>query len=145
MALVSYAAKRNRYVHMMSTVHYDESCDVSSSSAKPQAILDYNINKAGVDTMDKMLKTYTSKRTTRRWPLAMMYNLLDAAGLASFIICDEIDKNGPKRDKRRYFLKELCMQLVVPQIEERAERPEIRRFPIILDAMRACGVVSVLN
>lgn len=61
--LVSYAAKRNRYVHMMSTVHYDEYCDESSSSAKPQAILDYNVNKAGVDTMDNMLKTYTSKRT----------------------------------------------------------------------------------
>lgn len=36
------------------------------------------------------------------------------------------------------------MQLVMPQIEERAEGSEIRRFPIIVDAMRSRGVVSVL-
>lgn len=37
------------------------------------------------------------------------------------------------------------MQLVVPQIEKRAENPDIRRFPVIVDAMRVCGVVSVLR
>jgi len=49
-------------------------------------VLDYNASKAGVDTMDQMVRTYTSKRMTRRWPMVFFYNVLDVSALNAFII-----------------------------------------------------------
>ena len=53
--------------------------------------MDYNKNKAGVDTMDQMLGTYTCKRGTKRWPLAMFYYIVDVAALASFIAYNDLN------------------------------------------------------
>lgn len=84
-ALCSYVPKKNKAVIMLSTAHYKSEVD-GANKKKPFQILDYNDNKAGVDTMDQMLSGYSCKRGTKRWPLAMFYNILDVAGLASFIV-----------------------------------------------------------
>lgn len=104
------------------------------------AILDYNANKCGVDTMDQMLGTYTCKRATRRWPLALFYNMVDIAALASFIIYDELQTTNLS-DKRRSFIKALTIQLVMPNMEERASNVHITCYPQIRMAMESFGVV----
>ena len=42
--------------------------------------------------MDQMLGTYTCKRKSHRWPLALFYNMLDVMALADHIIY--ADKNS---------------------------------------------------
>lgn len=138
-SLCSYVPKKNTSVLLMSSMHY--TCDVDyNNKKKPMAILDYNAHKCGVDTMDQMLGTYTCKRSTKRWPLAMFYNMVDIAALAAFIIYDEMSP-GRKSDKRRAFLLLLTKQLAVPNIEERAKNSRITRYPKIRSAMEAFDVM----
>lgn len=49
-------------------------------------ILDYNANKGGIDTVDKMCKNYSVSRRTRRWPLVILFELLNIAGIKSQIL-----------------------------------------------------------
>ena len=58
---VSYCPKKGRIVVLLSTEHDTAEVD-NSEKAKPKIILDYNASKAAVDTMDQMVRTYTSKR-----------------------------------------------------------------------------------
>ena len=77
-------------------------------------VLDYNASKAGVDTMDKMDRTYTSKRMIRIWPMVLVYNLRDVSTLNAFIIWIHLNPNSMNGIlyKRRIFLTELGKQLV---------------------------------
>ena len=49
-------------------------------------ILDYYSTKAGVDTKDQMVHAYTAKRKTRRWPMAIFYNMPDIIALNACVI-----------------------------------------------------------
>ena len=85
-------------------------------------ILDYNASKGGVDTSDQMLRTYTCKRKTRRWPIAIFSNMLDISALNAYIIWTLInpDWNARKTHKRRLFLEELgkvCLQLSSTKVD----------------------------
>ncbi|XP_075162441.1 uncharacterized protein LOC142235097 isoform X1 [Haematobia irritans] len=118
-------------------MHY--TCLVDEQTEKPYAILYYNANKCGVDTMDQMLGTYSCKRATQRWPLAMFYNMVDVAALAAFTIYNEM-KPIKRSDRRRSFLLLLTKQLAVPNIEERALNNHITSYPRIRNAMEAFDV-----
>lgn len=131
--------KKNKAVNVLSTLHYTCGVDEQSEKRKPFAILDYNANKSGVDTMDQMLGTYTCKRSTKRWPLAMFYNMVDVAALAAFTIYNEM-KPIRRSDRRRSFLLLLTKQLAIPNIEERALNSRITAYPRIRNAMEAFDV-----
>ena len=69
--LVSYTPKTNKTVVLLSTMHNKEEINTDSEKKKPQMILDYNATKGAVDTFDKMVKSYTCARSTRRWPMRL--------------------------------------------------------------------------
>ena len=53
--MISYVRKKNKSVLLLSNVHH--SVDISNHvKQKPQVILDYNINKCGVDKLDQLIK-----------------------------------------------------------------------------------------
>lgn len=90
---------------------------------KPVIILDYNNTKGGVDTMDKMVKTYTCKRKTNRWPMTLFFNLIDVGCIAAFdLYAFKFPNWNLRTDKRRTFLRKLGEDLVQPQIVERLSR-----------------------
>lgn len=123
-SLCSYVPKKNRIVTLLSTMHTTINTD--GPKCKPEAIIYYNSTKGGVDSMDKMLTHYTTKRRTLRWPQAMFYNIIDVAALATYII---YSKNNPFTSKsshsRRTFLQDLGKQLAMPTIEERATNQKV--------------------
>lgn len=141
-SLCSYVPKKNRAVLLLSIMHYTCTVDNLSESKKPMVVLDYNANKSGVDTMDQMLGTYTCKRKTNRWTLALFYNMVDIAALAAFIIYNEL-KPEKKCDRRRTFIKLLTKQLAIPNIEDRAMNPHITKYPKIRNAIEAFDVKVV--
>lgn len=127
-ALCSYVPKKNKAVILLSTEHYTNNIAPTISKEdepgrperpnilkKPNQIIDYNYNKAGVDTMDQMVSYYSCKRGTNRWPLAMFCNMLDISGLAAFVIYSEM-VSVKQTDRRRRFQIELCNQLVLPHM-----------------------------
>lgn len=51
--LESYCPKKRKYVLLMTTLHRDTAVSTREDK-KPNAILDYNRNKGGVDNLDKV-------------------------------------------------------------------------------------------
>ncbi|XP_038854857.1 piggyBac transposable element-derived protein 4-like [Salvelinus namaycush] len=122
--LVSYLAKKNKNVLLLSTLHTE--ADISDRhDRKPAVILDYNCNKGGVDNLDKVVGTYSCRRMTARWPLVVFHNILDVSCYNAFVIWREIkpDWMPRKRNKRRVFLEQLGKALVKPLIQRRQHLP----------------------
>ena len=76
--IASYCSKTNRVVNMLSTMHSQPEIE-STLDQKSSIILFYNKTKGGVDTLDRMVRSYSTKRTTRRWPLVLFYNVIDVS------------------------------------------------------------------
>jgi len=122
--VVSYIPKKNRNVVLMSTAH--NSKEVSNrEDKKPKIILDYNATKGAVDTLDKLIATYTCKRKTNRWPVIVFYNILDTTAYNAFVLWTEINPHWNENilHKRRIYLEELGKHLVSPYIETRKRLP----------------------
>ncbi|XP_029900733.1 piggyBac transposable element-derived protein 4-like [Myripristis murdjan] len=122
--LVSYCPRKGRNVMLMSTRHKDAAVS-SEKDKKPIIILDYNKNKGGVDTLDKLTGTYTCQRMTRRWSMVVFYNILDVSAYNALVLWTHIHQewNANKKNKRRLFLEELGGSLVKAHIERREYTP----------------------
>ena len=98
--ILSYKAKKSKVVFLLSSEH--KTVDVhEGDKKKPKAILDNNKNKGGVDTADEMLRSCSTKASSRRWPLAAFFNLLDIVSLNTYVICKDITLFA---QNRRQFL-----------------------------------------
>lgn len=125
LTLVSYVPKKNKSVILLSSMHHDKAVSEEDES-KPDIILHYNETKSGVDNLDHLVRTYTCKRGTRRWPLCLFMNMLDVAGVAAYVIWMEQmpDWNRGKSTRRHKFLSELAANLVLPEQEKRLKNPQ---------------------
>jgi len=114
--LVSYVPKRGKAVILLSSLHHDNEC-AQDETKKPQIILDYNQMKSGVDTLDQVVRCYSVKRKTNRWPFALFCNLVDMAAYNSFVLFTHLhpEYNRQASHRRRVFLVELASQLLPVQ------------------------------
>lgn len=137
--LVSYAAKKNKMVTLLSSMHHDSTVDTNENSAtfgKPEIILFYNSSKGGVDTVDKYVSHYSVARTTNRWSMVIVFAILNVGGLNSFIISKKNNSNPSM--KRSVFLKRLAKELCREHMLSRITIPSTptntkRRLRQILD------------
>lgn len=105
--LVNYQCKHRKNVCVLSTMH--ASPDVEpGEKRKPSVIHYYNKNKVGVDVVDEMLRLYTTKSKTRRWPVAVWANVLDMALLNAWVVYKKATKSTVSR---RQFLIQLIEDL----------------------------------
>lgn len=84
-----------------------------SENKKPETIIYYNQTKYGVDVADQMAKKYSTKFSSRRWPVQVFLNILDLAGLNAWIIYKE---TTGKKISRLNFLMDLAESLRSPYI-----------------------------
>lgn len=111
-SLTLYKVKKNRTVSLLSTLHPSPSIPLpESEKRKPDVILDYNVTKCGVDCFDSMARSYTTRCTSRRWPLYVLYNVLDICGINSWILYQQVTQQNITR---RDFLFELIQELTSP-------------------------------
>ena len=104
--IASYYSKENRVVYMLSRMHSHPETE-STSDQKPNNILFYNKIKGGVDTLDRMVRSYSTKRTTRRWPLVSFYNMIVVSVINAFIIWQGIiheDGNICMRQRKKFLI-----------------------------------------
>ena len=132
LTMVSYIPKKNRNVILLSSQHQGEVID-EEHDFKPEIIMDYNKTKSAVDTLDKLVREYRCLRTSRRWPLALFFDLIDIAGHNAFCawLAHEPDYNVGKSHRRRLFLMQLAEDMVKPLIEGRAANPVGLQEPIL--------------
>ena len=119
----SYCLKKGKVVTLLSTMHSQPDIAHSSEKKKPEIILYYNSTKGGVDTMDQMLRCYSVKRMTRRWPMVIFYNMIDVSAMNGYIIWMTLNPTSfvKKASKRRQFLITLGKELAGLQEENQAE------------------------
>ena len=109
--IVSYCPKKGKAVTLLSTMHSDKGTESPAPEKKPEVITYYNARKGGVDTMDQMVRWFTSKRKTRRWPMIIFYNMLDISALNALIIWMSLNKenHAGKRGNRLRWSLLICL------------------------------------
>lgn len=73
---------KNKNVLLLSTLH--NTGEVEKETNEPNIILDYNQTKFGVDTLNHLVRLYTCKRKSLRWPIVLFFNLIDVATVAAY-------------------------------------------------------------
>lgn len=96
-----YQGKKKKKVVLLSTKHKDTKI-AKDKKKKPASVHFYNATKCGVAVVDNMLRHYSTKSCTRRWPLAVFFDVLDKAGLNSYILFKEASQRNIKR--RKYLI-----------------------------------------
>lgn len=101
--LVCYVPRRGKNVILISSMHHDDKIDrATGEKAKPE-IRFYNETKSGVDAVDEKAANYNCARNTRRWPMVVLYYLLNMAAInAHIIFCAN----------KRKFLMQLARELI---------------------------------
>ena len=127
MTLVSYVPKKKKNVVLLSTQHHDAEVHEDREDKKPEIILHYNRTKGAVDTLDKLLRTYSCQRKCRRWPQVFFGNLVDIAAYNAFVIFLFCFPEFMERKsyRRRLYLEKLAFELsaALPALENRIGRP----------------------
>nr|CAI5836024.1 unnamed protein product [Callosobruchus analis] len=128
--LVSYKDKPRKNVLMLSTFHSGDYIDPELGELqKPEIVTFYNLTKGGVDVVDEMKSTYSVSRFCCRWPLRIVFTILDVAAINSNIV---YKSNTGVIEERRIYLNKLAEALIKPLL---VRRSSIRSLPINIRSM----------
>ncbi|XP_054868651.1 uncharacterized protein LOC129349460 [Amphiprion ocellaris] len=146
-ALVSYLAKKNKNVLLLSTFHARDADTIGRrrrADNKPAVVQDYNSNKGGVDNLDKVVGAYSCRRMMAHWPFAVFHNILGVSSYNAFVIWRELNLDWlpGRRNKRRVVLEQLGKALVAPLIERRARLPSAEAAVVKAHRLVATGGVG---
>ena len=144
--LASYRAKEKKTILMASTFHSQPDIpELDNPAKKPEVILEYNRTKAGVDAVDQLVASNSSRKNMiKRWPMVIFTMLVDVAAINAYAINTYFNRPTPSQTKsghRRKYLEKLATSLIMPQVQRRAELYEagaLRNLhtPVVM-AMRA--------
>ena len=84
--------KKAKNVYLLSSMHDAGRVEAGDPKRRPEAILFYNETKGSIDTntANEMLRGYSTKAASRRWPLAAFFNQLDIVSLDAYVICKDV-------------------------------------------------------
>ena len=114
--LLHFGDKKSKSVVLLSTLHNNK----SEIDGKPEIVTYYNKTKCGVDLADQVIRNYSCKRKSRRWPLTLFYNCLDISAYNAYLLyCLKYPefKEEFKSHSRREFLYKLSVNLMSPDID----------------------------
>ena len=72
-----YKAKTAKKVYVLSSTHQTISVDQLQPKKLPETVKSYNASEAGVDILDQMARYHIYKNSTKRWPVAVLFNIID--------------------------------------------------------------------
>nr|XP_015801530.2 piggyBac transposable element-derived protein 4 [Nothobranchius furzeri] len=122
---VSYIPKHRRNVLLLSTKHHRVQIQ-EGPQQKPTPFIDYNRCKGAVDNLNRLVATYSCRRKTRRWPMALFCNILDVSAYNALVLWLSVEPawNQQKKSiRRRLFLQELGSSMVRPAQARRTRLP----------------------
>lgn len=122
--LTVYAPKRKKTVYVLSSMHSTIETQ-KTTKKKPNTITLYNTTKCGVDVMDQMVREYTVRAATRRWPVAVFYNMIDIAALNAHVLYQLCTG---RKERRVDFLFELARELAHSHVGmKKAQKEQLLR------------------
>ena len=86
-------AIKKKVVCILSSMHRNVNIDQCHKKKLPETIQYYNKSKVSVDVLDQMARYYTIKSSTRRWPVAVFFNILDCARINAYNIFTALQRN----------------------------------------------------
>ncbi|XP_072763052.1 uncharacterized protein [Anoplolepis gracilipes] len=111
--LVSLVSEKGKAVIVLSTAHHD--VNFNPRIKKLMSIEHYNAAKDAMDAMERTYAIYSVSKKTKRWPLAMFFELLDVASVNAQILYTCRSKFVQKY--RKGFLKTLALTLLKPHLQ----------------------------
>lgn len=119
--LCSFLDKGKKPVLLISSMHgYQRNED----DRKPEIVLFYNSTKSGVDTLDKIVRNFSSKRKYRRWPPHIFFTLMDCAIYVSYKM---MEAQSDYSKSHYQFKKDLAYELCLPLVKKRSQLPALRQ------------------
>ncbi|MBN3292581.1 PGBD4 protein, partial [Polypterus senegalus] len=129
--LTVYVPKKKKSVCILSTMH--QNVEIGDDRKKnPNTVIDYNNMKCAVDIMDQKVRAYSVRAGTRRWPVAVFYNMLDLAVMNAHILYKACTGST---EKRRVFLARLAEELRCYYLQEKALE-KVKKVQLKLQAPR---------
>lgn len=122
--LTVYKSKPNKKVLVLSTKHKHVKID-KTNKRLPETVSFYNNTKFGVDITDQMARKYSVKSGSRRWPLQVFFNILDLAGINSWIL---YKNTTGETISRKDFLFRLAEELA-SEYQTAREKPQEINIP----------------
>ncbi|XP_026036683.1 piggyBac transposable element-derived protein 1-like [Astatotilapia calliptera] len=113
---VSYIPRRGRNVLVLSTKHRKPEVS-DGEKRKPVIIDDYNQCRGGVDNLDMVVSTYSCRRRTNRWPMALFHNMIDVSLYNAFVLWTSVDRSWlqQKPHRRRLYIEEVGEMVSTPE------------------------------
>ena len=114
--MVSYAPSRGKAVVLLSTMYHTATTE---GEDKPEIVLHYNKTKNGV-YMDHLATIFSCRRKNNRWPMVLLYNMLDVARVTAFVIWISLNPDWSFSDwqgRLRKLLKQLGQKLTNDYIQ----------------------------
>ncbi|XP_070400472.1 piggyBac transposable element-derived protein 1-like isoform X2 [Nothobranchius furzeri] len=115
-SLTVYAPTKKKTVFVLSSMH-QHVVTGDDGKNKPNTITDYNYMKSGGDDAEQVARKYSVRTATRRWPVAVFYNMLDLAAANAYVLYKACTGST---DTRRLFLHHLAMELRSGFMREKA-------------------------
>ncbi|KAF3858812.1 hypothetical protein F7725_012013, partial [Dissostichus mawsoni] len=117
--------KPRRNVTILSTQHQHVAISTERKK-KPETVEYYNHSKVGVDVLDQMARQYSVKGGTRRWPVAVFYNVLAlmCAAINAWVLYRScMSQNIPRRDFMLQLAHELRAEWMASKAPPLADLP----------------------
>ena len=113
--IASHCPKKKRVVNILSAMLSHPEIK-SNSHQKRSNIMFYNKTKDAVYTLNRMVRSYSTKRMSRSWPLIIFYNMIDISAINAFIIWQKINHKNVNicmRQRRKFRLvsENNCVEL----------------------------------
>ena len=90
-------------------MHQTVSVDQLHPKKLSEAVKSYNASKVGVHVLDQMVHYHICKSATRRWPVAVVFNIIECTCISAYIIYSEV--TGQSLTRREFLLqliKKMC-------------------------------------
>ena len=98
--IVSDCPKKRKVVTLMSTMHLGKEEEMGSKK-NPEVIMYNNSTKSGVDTINQLICACSTKRMTRRWHMAILYNMVDLSSINTLIVYLSLNHSAFESTARR--------------------------------------------
>lgn len=121
--ICSFWDKGHKPVNILSTMHGTQR-NLQPNEGKPEIVTFYNSTKSGVDTLDKVVRGFSSKRKYRRWPVHVFFTVLDAGIYSTFKMMKSL--NLAEQSTHYSFKKDLSYEMCMPFVRRRSQLQHLR-------------------
>ena len=130
--VVKYRPKVNKYVHMLATIHNEQTRQVNvfgrhrTVAQKPVCVIDYNSYMGGVDKVDQFRQPYNATRKTLKWYRKVALHLMQIAMLNAWILY--VKSTGSDTSFFKFQL-DVCGNLIFQcPVEQNQDNPDLIRL-----------------